>query len=70
MKVYEEQSGDKVSENNKLAVLQKCLCDCEIAPHLNLQSARLAAYDLARKEAINHLRKGKGGKKGKGQGQK
>ena len=56
MKVYEEQSGDKVSENIKLAVLQKYLCDGELARHLNLQSSRLTTYDLARKEAINCLR--------------
>ena len=56
VKVYEEQSGDKVSENIKLAVLQKYLCDGELARHLNLQSSRLTTYDLARKEAINYLR--------------
>ena len=56
VKVYEEQSGDKVSENIRLAVLQKYLCDGELARHLNLQSARLTTYALARKEAINHLR--------------
>ena len=56
VKVYEEQSGDKVSENIKLAVLQKYLCDGELARHLNLQSGRLTTYDLARKEAINCLR--------------
>ena len=56
VKVYEEQSGDGVSENIKLAVLQKYLCDGELARHLNLQSARLTTYDLARKEAINYLR--------------
>ena len=33
-----------------LAVLQKYLCDGELALHLNLQSARLATYDLAREE--------------------
>ena len=44
----------KVSEN-KLAVLLKYLCDGDLARHLNLQSARLTTYDLARKEAINHL---------------
>ena len=55
VKVHEEQSGDKVSENIKLAVLQKYLCDGELARHLNLQSARLTTYDLARKEAINDL---------------
>ena len=54
--VYEEQSGDKVSENIRLAVLQKYLCDGELARRLNLQSARLTTYDLARKEAINYLR--------------
>ena len=51
MKVYEEQSGDKVSENIKLAIL-----DGELVRHLNLQSSRLTTYDLARKEAINYLR--------------
>ena len=56
MKVYEEQSGDRVSENIKLAALQKHLCDGELARHLNLQSGRLTTYDLARKEAINNLR--------------
>ena len=56
MKVCEEQAGDKVSENIMLAVLQKYLCDGELGRHLNLQSARLATYDLARKEAINYLR--------------
>ena len=54
--VCEEQSGDRVSENIKLAVLQKYLCDGELARHLNLRSARLTPYDLARKEAINNLR--------------
>ena len=53
VKVNEEQSGDKVSENIGLAVLQKYLCDGELARHLNLQSSRLTTYDLARKEAIN-----------------
>ena len=53
---YEEQSGDKVSENIKLAVPQKYLCDGELARHLNLQSSRLTTYDLARKEAIYYLR--------------
>ena len=57
VKVYEEQSGDRVSENIKLAILQKYLCDGELARHLNLQSARLTTYDLARKEAINYLRR-------------
>ena len=28
------------------------MCDGELARHLNLQSARLTTYDLARKEAI------------------
>ena len=56
VKVYEEQSGDKVSENIKFAVLRKYLCDGELARHLNLQSSRLTTYDLARKEAINYLR--------------
>ena len=56
VKVYEEQSGDRVSENIKLAVLQKYLCDGELARHLNLQSGRLTTYDLAHKEAINYLR--------------
>ena len=56
VKVYEEQSGDQVSENIKLAVLQKYLCDGELARHLNLQSGRLSTYELARKEAINYLR--------------
>ena len=37
------------------SVLQKYLCDGELARHLNLQSARLTTYDLARKEAINYL---------------
>ena len=46
----------RVSENIKLAVLQKYLCDGELARHLNLQSSRLTTYDLARKEAINYLR--------------
>ena len=45
MKVYEEQSSDRVSENIKLSVVQKYLCD-----------GRLTKYDLARKEAINYLR--------------
>ena len=49
VKVYEEQSGDKVSENIKLAVLQKYLCDGELARHLDLQSSHLTTYDLARK---------------------
>ena len=56
VKFHEEQSGDKVSENIKLAVPQKYLCDGELARHLNLQSARLTTYDLARKETINYLR--------------
>ena len=56
MKVYEEQSSDKVSENIKLAVLLKYLCDGELARHLNLHSGRLTTYDLARKEAIKYLR--------------
>ena len=56
VKVYEEQSGDEVSENIKLAVLQKYRCDGELARHLNLQSGRLTTYELARKEAINYLR--------------
>ena len=54
--VYEEQSGDKVSENIKLAVLHMYLCDGELARHLNLEPSRLTTYDLARKEAINYLR--------------
>ena len=56
VKVYEEQSGDKVSENIKLAVLPKFLCDGELARQLNLQSSRLTTYVLAGKEAINYLR--------------
>ena len=56
MKVHEEQSGDRVSENIKLAVLQKYLCDGELARHLNLQSGRLTTCDLAHKDAINYLR--------------
>ena len=60
VKVYEEQSGDKVSENIKLAVLQKYLGDGELARHLNLQSSRLTTYDLARKEAIIYLRRQEG----------
>ena len=56
VKVHEEQSGDKVSENIKLAVLQKYLCDGELAHQLNVQSARLTTYSLARKETINYLR--------------
>ena len=55
MKVDEEQIGDGVSENIKLAVLQKYMCDGELARHLNLQSARLTTYDLARKGAIDYL---------------
>ena len=38
VKVCEEKSGDKVSENIKLAVLEKYLCDGELARHSNLQS--------------------------------
>ena len=56
VKVYEEQSGDRVSESITLAVLQKFLCDGELARHLNLQSGRPTTFDLARMEAINHLR--------------
>ena len=56
MTVCEEQSGDKVSDNIRLAVLKKYLCDGELARHLSLQSARLTTYDLARKEAIKYLR--------------
>ena len=56
VKFYEEQSGDRASENIKFAVLQKYLCDGELVRHLNLQSGRLTTYDLARKEAINYLR--------------
>ena len=37
VEVHKEQSGDRVSENIKLAVLQKYLCDGELARHLNLQ---------------------------------
>ena len=40
VKVYEEHSGDKVSENIKLAVWQKYLCNGELARHLNLQLVR------------------------------
>ena len=36
VKVYVEQSGDGVSENIKLAVVQQNLCDGELARHLNL----------------------------------
>ena len=84
MESHEEQSGDKVSENIKLAVLQKYLCDGELVSHLNLQSARLTKYDLACMEAVNCLQATasdgsdlmdlsplgncKGGKKGKGKG--
>ena len=39
-----------------MAVLQKYLCDGELACHLNLQSGRLTTFELARKEAINCLR--------------
>ena len=53
VKVHEERSGDRVSENIKLAVLQKYLCDGELA---NLQLGRLTTYYLTRKEAINHFR--------------
>ena len=56
VKVCEEKSGDKVPENTKLAVLEKYLCDGELAQHSNLQSSRLTTHDLARKEATNHLR--------------
>ena len=56
VKVHKKQSGDKVSENIKLAVLQKFLCDGELARHLNLQPARLTTHYLARKKAINNLR--------------
>ena len=35
---------------------QKYLSDGELARHLNLQSGRLTTYEMARKEAINHLR--------------
>ena len=45
-----------MAENIKLAVLQKYLCDGELARHLNLQSGRLTTHELARKEAINCLR--------------
>ena len=45
VKVYEEQSGENVAENIKLAVLQKYLWDGELARHLNLQSGRLTTYD-------------------------
>ena len=46
VKVYEEESGDNVAENIKLAVLQTYLCDGELARHLNLQSGRLTMYDF------------------------
>ena len=45
-----------MSENIKLAVLQKYLFDGELARHVNLQSSRLTTYDLARKEEINYFR--------------
>ena len=57
MKVCEEQSGEKVSENIKLAVLQEYLCDGELARHLNLQSSRLTTYGPARKEATPEPRR-------------
>ena len=56
VKVDEEQAGDNVAENIDLAVLEKYLCDGELVRHLDLQSGRLTTYELARKEAINHLR--------------
>ena len=60
VKVHEEQSEDNVAENIKLAVLQKYLCDGELAHHLNLQSGRLTTYELTRKEAINNLQNRRG----------
>ena len=44
VKVYEEQSGDRVSENIKLAVLQKYLCDGELA--LPLEAAVSTPNDV------------------------
>ena len=65
MEVYEEQSGDKVSENIRLAVMQKYLCDGELARHWNKQSARLTTYDLPRKKAINHSARAKAARRAK-----
>ena len=46
----------KCQKTSCLLFCKKYLCDGELARHLNLQSARLTTYDLARKEAINQLR--------------
>ena len=43
-------------KTSSLLFCRQHLCDGELARRLNLQSARLTMYDLARKEAINYLR--------------
>ena len=56
VKAHEEQSGDSVSQNVKLAVLQRQLYDGELARHLNMQSARLTTYE--RSTAFERSRRG------------
>ena len=46
----------KCQKTSSLLFCKKYLSDCELARHLNLQSACLTTYDLAHKEAINRLR--------------
>ena len=53
---YEQQSGDKVSEPIKMAVLSSSLVGPQLRSHLSLQAARLATYDAMRKEAVDYLR--------------
>ena len=53
---YEKQSGDKIGESIRMAVMSSHLVDARLRQHLALQAGRLATYEAMRKEAVDYLR--------------
>ena len=53
---YEKQSGEKIGEQIRMAVLISHLVSARLRTHLSLQAARLATYGAMRKEAVDFLR--------------
>ena len=54
--IYENQSGDHLSDPIKRAVLTSHLASGALRAHLNLHSARLGTYREAREESLSYLR--------------
>eukprot|EP00971_Amphidinium_carterae_P287740 5712331-Amphidinium_carterae.1 len=55
MSRYEQESGDRISDNIKLAILQRGMTDEQMRQHLVLHAGRLNTWAIARDEVRNVL---------------